>query len=314
MSRRDNLYDTRYDLIGELEKLLIEIDVNDEPTIVRRAIELQAFRVSLFYPRFTQLPVSGKIRSPPVDMIALARRHAALVLYRHYTRHPGLSSWKTDENGLILNFKCVELLLELLKDYLHVEKGGLSELEKDISQHYYVNELVSQLPKSRPVGILIDAYMTNGGDLHGARGQPVGLKIMREALCDPELYVLPESTLVKLSERTLANYFDELEPTSVFHYLIQMQDCGTLLNPSIPRDSRFTQILMQRARFVDELRAACLLYNAVVLELNGKYRFAFTTIENVPKPKNKTIYDSLVLYKTSDELTDAIKTVRGLRA
>jgi hypothetical protein len=54
---------------------------------------------------------------------------------------------------------------------------------------------------------------------------------------------------------------------------------------------------MQRAssaRSVDELRAVCLLYNTLASELNEKYDFAFTIIENVPSPEAKTDYDSLV--------------------
>ena len=117
-------HDARYDFLGNLQKLLIKIDVNDEALIVRRAIELQAFMVSLHYPCLSQLPTSRKAHPPALDMIALARRHAALKLYNDYSppriyrrrlNIKGLPSWKSVQTGLSTNFKCIEVLLELLK-------------------------------------------------------------------------------------------------------------------------------------------------------------------------------------------------------
>jgi hypothetical protein len=75
MSASNNLCGVQYDFIGDLQKLLMKIDVKDEVMIVRRAIELQAFMVSLHYPCLTQLPVSRKAHPPALDMIALAPPH-----------------------------------------------------------------------------------------------------------------------------------------------------------------------------------------------------------------------------------------------
>ena len=112
---------------------------------------------------------------------------------------------------------------------------------------------------------------------------------MKDALCALELF--------DKSEKTLDNYFDELAPTSVFHYLLFSQDCHKVLKPTNPCSKKFTRIITQRARSassVDELRAVCLLYNTAASELNDKYGFAFSIIENAPKPEEKTDYDWLV--------------------
>ncbi len=308
MSTSDNSCNARYDFLGNLQKLLTKIDVNDEALIVRRAIDLQAFRVSLYYPRLSQLPASRKAHPPALDMIALARRHAALMLYNHYTAPgiyrrslniKGLPSWKSVQTGLSTNFKCIEVLLELLKDYLGIERGGLGALEKDISESEYADALRSQFSKSEAVATLIGAYRSNGEPDTGRR--PFGVKIMRAALCDSKIFTQ--------SEKTLDNYFGELEPTSVFHYLIWMQDCREFLRPTNPCSPKFTQNIMQGARSVDELRAVFLLYNAVVGELNEKYGFAFSIIENVPKPETKTDYDSLVRDDRNLKLAEHIHNV-----
>ena len=160
MSTSGDSGDAQYDFLGNLQKLLVKIDVNDEAQIVRRAIELQAFMVSLYYPCLSQLPTSRKARPPALDMIALARRHAALKLYNDYTSPgiyrrslniKGFPSLKSVQVGLSTNFKCIEVLLDLLRDYLGIEGGGLSAPERDISESEYADELRSQFVKAKAV-------------------------------------------------------------------------------------------------------------------------------------------------------------------
>jgi hypothetical protein len=74
-----------YDFLGHAQELICNVDVNDKIFLIRYAIELQEFLVALYYPRFSQLDLSRKGPTPQVDMIAVARRHAAVKLYEHYT-------------------------------------------------------------------------------------------------------------------------------------------------------------------------------------------------------------------------------------
>src|SRR5271165_3361162 len=83
-SASNDLDDMPYDFLGYANDLLHKADVSDESNLIRRAIELQAFTVSLYYPRLSQLDVSKKGPTPQVDMIAVARRHAAVKLYEYY--------------------------------------------------------------------------------------------------------------------------------------------------------------------------------------------------------------------------------------
>jgi hypothetical protein len=82
----DDLDDVAYDFLGYANELLYNLDISDESNLIRRAIELQAFSVSLYYPRLSQLDVTRKGPTPQVDMIAVARRHAAVKLYEYYAR------------------------------------------------------------------------------------------------------------------------------------------------------------------------------------------------------------------------------------
>jgi len=263
--------DTPYDFCGHAQFLLRNVDVNDKALIVRRAIELQAFQVSLFYPHRYRLTASGKRHPPLVDMIALARRHAALELYKRYTaRSPGIKggSLNSVKKNLLINFERIEVLLELLKDYLALERGRLSVLPEDLSPSEYTDELQRQFSKSKAIAALIGAYRSNDEDLPDTGVRHVGLRSMKYALCTLQLFTQ--------SEKTLDNYLNDLEPTSVFHYLLWLQKCTKVLRPTYPRSPKFTRIIMQRAnssRSVDELRAVCLLYNIVASELNEKYGF-----------------------------------------
>jgi len=282
---------TSYDFCGHVQFLFRSVDVNDKALMVRRAIELQAFQVSLFYPQIYRLTASGKRRSPLVDMIALARKHAALELYRRYTARSGGikgQSLNSIQKTLSINFERIEVLLEILRNDLHLEGDRLGDGENDVSLYEYSDELERQLPISNAVAALISAYRSNGGELSDTGERPVGLKKMIDALCD--------SQTVKKSEKTLDNYFKALEPTSIFLYLLWFQDCRAILRPTYPSNPKFAQIIMQRAsssHSVDELRAVCLLHNTVALELNTKYGFGFRIIENVPKPEANTDYDAL---------------------
>ena len=305
MLASDGSDDAWYDFVGSAQFLLGSVDVYDEPLLVRRAIELQAFLISLFYPRRYGLTAAGKVRLPRVDMIGLGRKYAALELYTFYTffkYRPRLGnklpSRVTVQNNLSVNFRRIEPIIDILKEYLSVKRNALSATQIDISDFEFKEELQRQFEKSKSVAILIDAYLTNGDDLPKTSGRPVGIKIMRQALC--------RSKLLRMSDRTLFNYYNELELTSVFHYLIWNQDCK-ILRPLDPGDPKFTQIIMRRATLIDEFRAVCQLYNTVALKLNEKYLFAFSTIDNLPKPANTTDYDLLASDKSKPKLTEAIK-------
>jgi hypothetical protein len=302
-----------YDFNGGLQFLLQSVDVNDIGLISRRAVELHAFQLSLYYPYLTQLRIND-ISPHKVDMIALGRKYAALRLYNYYAsralykntvdiglkRVPSLNNIQT---GLTRNFEPIEVLLELLKDYLPVEKQGPRVLEKDIAQDEFEKKLQHQFEKSRAVAELIKGYVTNGDELPKTLGRPIGSKIMREAL--------RRAKIVKLSEKTLLKYFNELEATAVFHYLTRIHHCRPVLDPLYHYGKDFPQKAMQRAHAVDELRDVCLMYNSAVAELNEKYRFNFSFIENVPKSETETDYDALIHQKRNSKLTEAIKTVTG---
>ena len=300
-----------YDFLGHAQELLSPIDVNDGPLLVRRAIERQAFSAALYRPRPSDLDPNSKAPDSRMDMIAVARRHAAVQFYeRGAARTPTIPGTTyiagpnyADRN---LRLKTAVRRTRVLSEYLQLRRGGLSALLDDPSQSAYADELQCQFAKSRAVAILIDGYMTNGEDLPNTCGRPRGIKIMREALL--------EARLINISERTLANYFNELGPTSVFHYLIRYQDCRCILRPWNPCHPKFKQGIMRRASSTDELRAVCQLYNTVVLELNEKYRFGFRIIENLPKPETKTDYNSLARDKPKPELTKAIRAVTGRTA
>jgi hypothetical protein len=283
--------------------LFRRVDVEDKASIVRRAIELQAFLVSLYYPRRSELPPPAEGHLRPVDIIALARMHAALEAYNHYATRP---SFKSIQAGLSTNFKYVEVLLERLKDYLTIEGGGLSVDEWEIPKNEYRIELLRQFEKAKAVSTLIKAYVTNGRDIQNIsrrRKSPLGIKTVRNALRQLKRFTL--------TERTLANYFDELEPTAVFHYFAFACKCEKILVPIDPRVRNFTQLIMQRACYVDELRAVCLQYNKTASVLNNKYGFAFRIVENVPRPEGKTKYDSISRGEYDPDLAKVISGVIG---
>jgi hypothetical protein len=293
--------------------LFRSFDVEDKASIVRRAIELQAFLVSLYYPRRSELSPSAEGHPPPVDIITLARRHAALVAYNHYTapvrlslRIKGMVSWKAVQDGLSINLPYIEILLELLRDYLAIERGGLSVNERGIPKNEYRIELLRQFEKARAVSTLIKAYVTNGQDIQNVKrrtGSPLGIKTLRNALCQSNRFIQ--------TERTLANYFDELEPTAVFHYFAFGCKCEKILVPTDPRDPNFTQLIMQKARKVDELRAVCLHSNKIAEILNNKYGFKFGIVENIPQPEGETKYDSISRGEYDSDLAKAISDVIG---
>jgi hypothetical protein len=301
--------DFSYDLLAHVHELMSPIDVHDSGELVRRAIERQAFSAALYYPRLSDLDPDRKAPDWRADMMFVARRHAALLFYeRDAARMPTVPGRtyvaRPNRAERRLRLKNAIRRSRVLSEYLQLCSGGLGALQDDPSQSAYANELQHQFAKSIAVAILIDGYMTNGEDLPNTCGRrPRGIKIMREALL--------EADLINISERTLAKYFDELEPTSVFHYLMWYQDCMSVLRPWNPCNPNFIQGIMRRARSTDELMAVCQLHNTVVSELNEKYRFAFCTIENVPKPETKTDYDSLARDKPNPKLTEAIKTVIG---
>jgi hypothetical protein len=286
--------------------LFHSFDVNDEGFTLRRAIELQGFLVSLYYPLRLELSVQEPAHSNPVDVIVLARRHAALKLYRHYTSIKGYPSLKNVQIGLATNLKYIEILLQALKGYLALEKGGLSAEERDISPQEYQAALLRKFAKSKAIAILIKAYITNGQAIvqakRYARG-PFGIKVMREALCD--------SGNFKQTERTFASYYYELEQTAVFHYLAFSCDCEKLLVPTNPLDPNFSKEILKKASYVEELKAISLHYNKLASMLNNKYGFSFRLIESIPQPEGATKYDSLKRGDHDDKLAIAISKVIG---
>jgi hypothetical protein len=301
-----------YDFNGRLQFLLQSADISDTALITRRAVEIHAFQISLYYPYLSNLPITKERLLPKADMIALARKYAALKLYNYYgartlrknaigmKRVPSLQNIQT---GLANNFKRIEVLLELLKDYLFTERDDPGGFEKDVSQNEFENEMRQLTDKSRAVAKLIKGYITNGDELRNTLGRPIGNKIMREAL--------GEAGIVAISQKTLLKYFNELEPTAVFHYLIRVHYCKQVLCPICHYDADFPQKIIRRARSIDELRGVCLMYNTAVTELNDKYRFNFPLIENVPKSETETNYDTLIHLDRNAKLTEAIRTVTG---
>jgi hypothetical protein len=295
--------------------LFRSFDVEDKASIVRRAIELQAVLVSLYYPRRAELSPPAEGQPAPVDIVALARRHAALVSYNHYTtpriyrrslRIGGLASWKTVQEGLSINLPYIEVLIELLRGYLSIERGGLNVNERDILKNEYRIELLRQFEKAKAVSTLIKAYVTNGQNIQNVKRRtksPLGIKTVRNALCQSGRFIQ--------TERTLANYFDELEQTAVFHYFAFRCGCELVLVPTDPLDQNFTNLIMRKAQNVDELRAVCLHYNKTAESLNNKYGFKFGIVKNVPRPEGETKYDSLSRGEYDPDLAKAISDAIG---
>jgi hypothetical protein len=193
-SDNEVLEEKSYDLLAEIASLLEPVDVTDKVLWVRRAIRLHTLSVALYFPRLTQLEASRKGRAPSVDMITIARRHAAVKLYEHYASsklNRNKSTTKTESSrppisrGLSARFT----RLRFLKEILALESGGLSILMDDLSLNNYVTLFSGQLRKSRAVALLIKAYVTNGMDLknidRNLNRRPLGFQTMRYALCHP---------------------------------------------------------------------------------------------------------------------------------
>ena len=300
-----------YDLLAQMQELLNPIDVSDKIVLVRRAIQMHALSIALYFPRLSQLEASRKGTVPNVDMIALARRHAAVKLYQHYASpiprsHPPNSetvrSSTPVKKGLSIRFKRVQFL----KEFLALESGGLSVLLDDPSLGEYASLFSSQPRKSKAVSILIKAYTTNGTDLkeldRKLNRYPLGLQTMRFAVCD-------EKRLFNKSEKTLDNAFVELEPTSVFHYMIHLQGYWDLLRPIYPGSPIFAQRLLRRARGADEFVGMCRMYNTIASQLNSEYGFSFCTIENVLEIEG---VNTPTPYPYDKDLAKSIKKVTGV--
>lgn len=301
-----------YDFLAELQELLETIDVNDKVLLVRRAIQMHALSVALYFPRLTQLAVFRKGRAPKVDMIAIARRHAAVKLFEHFVspvprRHPpsvdNVPLSIPPNSGFTIRIKRIRFLKELLA----LESGGLSLLLTDPSLREYRLLFHRQLPKSEAVAILMKAYMTNGSDLktieRTVNRYPLGLQTMRNALCYSQMF--------KKSEKTLDNCFVELDCTSVFHYMMRLQGCWELLTPIYPGSPNFARKILRRARDTDEFAGACQMYNTIASELNSEYGFSFFNIGNVPQIESVN-NSSPTLYPHDQDLAKAIKEVTGI--
>ena len=301
-----------YDFLAQLQELLETIDVNDKVLLVRRAIQMHALSVALYFPRLTQLDISRKGRAPKVDMIAPARRHAAAKLFEHYAAPiprrppPDVDDVRLSTpaiSGLSIGFK----RFKFLKEFLALESGGLSVLLDDPSLREYALLFRRQLPKSEAVAILIKAYMTNGGDLktieRTVNRYPLGLHTMR--------YALHHSKMFKKSVKTLDNAFVELEFTSIFHYMIRLQGYWDLLRPIYPGSPNFARRLLRRARDAEEFAGACRMYNTIASELNSEYGFSFFNIENVPQIEGVN-NSSPTRYPYDQDLAKAIKEVTGI--
>src|SRR5208282_6514334 len=119
-----------YDFRKGLAFLLKSVDVDDTALLARRAVELHTFQFSLYYPRPIQPRIFKKRPPPKTDMVALARKYAAVQLFNYYAsralykntigikRTPSLNNIET---GLEHNLKPIEALLEPLRDCLAVE-------------------------------------------------------------------------------------------------------------------------------------------------------------------------------------------------
>ena len=143
----DDVDDVAYDFLGYANELLHNLDISDESNLIRRTIELQAFSVSLYYPRLSQLDVTRKGPTPQVDMIAVARRHTAVKLYEYYAASQRIISQlkeillvKTNQGGFSRRRVGRN---QILKDYLALESGGLSTLLEDPSPREYANSLAT---------------------------------------------------------------------------------------------------------------------------------------------------------------------------
>jgi hypothetical protein len=291
-----------YLFVEHAAELSSSINFNDEAALLRRAIERQAFSVGLYRPYPSELDTHGRARGPRENFIAVARRHAAVrASERGAARRNNIARLCAADTNIRL--KAAVRRGRVLDECLHLRSGGLSDLLGDPSQTAYACGVKSQFSKSKALADLIAAYMSNGQDLPDTFGHPRAIKIMRTAL--------REARIIKISERTLANYFVELGATAVFHYLIWYQACRTILRPWNPCDPKFLLKIMRRARSTDDFRAVCHLYNTVASELNDKYRFGFRIIENMPNPEAPTDYDTLARDKPNPQLTKAIKAVIG---
>ena len=223
-------------------------------------------------------------------MIALARKHAALALYKRYTarsRGPRGQSLKSIEDNVSKHFDSIQIVLEILKEFM-ARNQSPSNVLHDLVPQEYSKELQRVFAISRSVADLIDVYRSNGVDLQRTDDRPIGLKIMIDGLCDAGVF--------KKSEKTMENYFKILEPTSVFHYLVWLQGCKDVLIPANPDNSEFAELILKRGssvKIVDELRDVCNSYNIIANEFNDLYKFRFPIIRNVLKSETETVYNSI---------------------
>jgi hypothetical protein len=274
-----------------LQFLLEKFDAGDKGVITRRAVELQASRVSLFYPERFRLTASGKLRRPPIDMVWFAKKHAALALYKHYTaRDSGLKGQSIGaiEKKLSANFGSIETVLDILKGLDgNLPAGGLPLI--DFTPQEYSHELQRMFSISRSVAEVIDVYRSNGSDLPRADcDNQTSTSIVINAICDVGRF--------NKSEKTLSNYFRSLEPTAVFHYLYWLQGCKDVLVPAYPLSSEFAISILRKGgstKFVDELRCVCKSVNIIAEEFNNDYKFNFPIIENVPDAETDTDYSAI---------------------
>jgi len=235
-------------------------------------------------------------------MIALARKHAALAIYRRYTaRSPGFrgQSLKSIAENLSMHFDRVHVALEILNEFMIDNKDPL-HFVPDLRPQEYRKELQRVFAVSKYVAYIIDVYRSNGVDLQRTDDRPIGWKIVIDCLCDAGLFkkggLFKKAELFKKSEKTLDNYFKTLEPTSIFHYLFWLQGCTDVLVPTDPNKPGFAEIILKRGgsiEFVDELRDVCSSYNLLANEFNDSYGFRFPIIRNVPKSETETSYSSI---------------------
>jgi hypothetical protein len=117
---------------------------------------------------------------------------------------------------------------------------------------------------------------------------------------------------IKVSEKTLLKYWDELASTAIFHYLIRRHHCGLVLHPRSHYTRSFPHQIIQKASSADELRDVCrIMYNPAASKLNERYGFEFPLIENIPESQTETQYDALVHDERDPKLSKAIQDVAG---
>jgi hypothetical protein len=146
-----------YDFHSGLQFLLQDVDINDPALVARRAVELHTFQFSLYCPYLTQLPISEKVPKPKTCMIVLGRKYAALRLFHYYASRALKNTTGIKhvvdlhklQAGLASNLEQIEVLLQLVKDYLAAGRDDSNVPKRYMGKYKFINEFRNLLEKSR---------------------------------------------------------------------------------------------------------------------------------------------------------------------